>query len=245
MQTFFSASYYLPLYGQAVRGYGPLQSGLFVVPFELSLSITCAITGILIRVTGRYVELIWIGLSLMVLSFGLFIHLDVHSTTVEIILFQIMAGIGTGLSYSGPLLALQAQTSAKDNATATSTYGFIRNLSMAISVVVGGVVFQNGMASQASVLKEKLGESIVSRLSGKEAAANVLSLNALDEAQKAVTRAAYAVSLRKVWILFTCTAACALVASIFVSKEVLSKVHEESKTGLEMEDKKVHGSVEI
>lgn len=181
----------------------------------------------------------------MVLSFGLFIHLDAHSTTVEIVLFQIIAGIGTGFSYSGPLLALQAQIPAKDNATAVSTYGFIRNLSMAISVVIGGVVFQNGMASQASVLKDKLGESIASKLSGKEAAANVLSLNALDEVQKAVARAAYATSLRKMWILFTCTAACGLIVSIFVSKKTLSKVHEESKTGLDTEDKKAQGSVEI
>lgn len=51
-------------------------------------------SGILIRVTGRYVELIWFGLSLMVLAFGLFIHLVASSTTVEIVLFQIVAGIG-------------------------------------------------------------------------------------------------------------------------------------------------------
>lgn len=181
----------------------------------------------------------------MVLAFGLLIHLDAFSSTAEIMLLQIIAGIGTGLSYSGPLLALQAQISTTDNATATSTYGFIRNLSMAISVVIGGVVFQNGMACQAPMLKEKLGETIAAKLSGKEAAANVLSLNALDGAQRSVARAAYATSLSKMWILFTCTAACGLVVSAFVSKTVLSKVHEEAKTGLEKDDKKVQDGVEM
>jgi low affinity Fe/Cu permease len=113
----------------------------------------------------------------------------------------------------GPLLALQAQISVKDSATATSTFGFIRNLSMAISVVIGGVVFQNGMASQASMLKEQLGQSIAAKLSGKEAAANVLSLNTLDSAQKTVALAAYASSLRMMWILFTSTAGCRLIVS--------------------------------
>jgi hypothetical protein len=202
-------------------------------------------SGILIRVTGRYVDLIWLGLSLMVLAFGLFIHLDASSTTVESVLFQIIAGIGTGCSYSGPLLALQAQIPAKDNATATSTYGFIRNLSTAISVVIGSVVIQNGMASQAKELKEKLGEMIALKLSGKEAAANVLSLNALDAAQKSIARDAYATSLRKMWILFTCTAACGLIVSLFVSKKVLSKVHEEAKTGLDRGVAKVHEGVEL
>ena len=52
-KTYFSATYYLPFYAQAVRGYAPLQSGIFVIPFEVSLSISCAISSILIRVTGE------------------------------------------------------------------------------------------------------------------------------------------------------------------------------------------------
>ena len=161
------------------------------------------------------------------------------------VLFQIVAGVGTGLSYSGPLLALQAQISAKDNATATSTFGFIRNLSMAISVVIGGVVFQNGMASQASMLKGQLRQSIAAKLSGKEAAANVLSLNTLDSVQKTAARAAYASSLRMMWILFISTAGCGLIVTSFVIKKVLSKVHEETKPEMETEDKKVQVGVEI
>lgn len=203
--TYFAASYYLPLYAQAVRGSSPVQSGLFVLPFEIALSISSATSGILIRLTGRYLDQIWVGISLMVLGFGLFIHLDVRSFTVEIILIQILTGVGTGLSYSGPLLALQARTSPEDNATATSTFGFLRNLSTAISVVVGGVVFQNSMESQAPKLRSKLGDEAASRFSGKEAAANVMSIATFTEKHRSLVRAAYASSLRQMWIVFTCT----------------------------------------
>lgn len=114
----------------------------------------------------------------MVLGFGMFIHSDAHSSKLELNFLQVIAGVETGLSYSGPLLALQAQILSKDNATATSTFDLIRNLSMAISVVIGGVV--------SEVLTWKCGESIAARLTGKEA--NVINLGNLDESMREAVR---------------------------------------------------------
>jgi low affinity Fe/Cu permease len=142
---------------------------------------------------------------MMILGFGLLIHLDIHSTSIELVLIQVVAGIGTGLTFPGPLLALQAQMPSSDTATATSTLGFIRNISTAISVVIGGVVFQNGMESHRFQLREVLGETLATKFSGKEAAANVMYVNRLDISQKIIVREAYASTLRWIWIVFTCT----------------------------------------
>ena len=90
----------------------------------------------------------------MTLGFGLFIHLDATSSPAEVVLFQLIAGLGTGICYSGPLLALQSRIPVQDNGTATSTFGFIRNLATAVSVVIGGVVFQNSMESQKTKLTD-------------------------------------------------------------------------------------------
>jgi predicted MFS family arabinose efflux permease len=196
-QTYFAASYYLALYAQAVLSYSPLKSGLFILPFEISLSISSATTGILVRLTGRYLELIYAGLALMVLSFGMFIHLDSHSSRIEMTLLQVFAGVGTVLSYPGPLLALQAQIARKYHATATSTLGLVRNLSAAISVVIGGVMFQNGMESQAGSLRAELGDSQAAKLSGKEAAAHIMNLGPLDKHTKEIVSAAYASALKR------------------------------------------------
>lgn len=142
---------------------------------------------------------------MLVLGSGLLIHLTSHSSAVEITLIQIVTGCGAGLSYSGPLLALQAHVDGEDTATATATLGFARNMATAVAVVVGGVVFQNGMESQAAVLKAGLGEALAGMFSGKEAAANVVNVKGLDEVQRVLVKAAYAASLRRVWVLFTCT----------------------------------------
>ena len=172
----------------------------------------------------------------MVLGFGLFVRLDPYSSNIEIILTQIVAGLGTGLSNLSPLLALQAHISSKDTAAASATMGFVRNLSAAISVVIGGVMFQNGMQAQGSRLKEELGASVAEQFSGKEAAANIMKLTDLTALQSIVVRAAYATSLRRMWILYTCTAATALLASAFLGKKVLSTVHEKPILGVQKEN---------
>jgi hypothetical protein len=103
--------------------------------------------------------------------------------------------------YPAPLIALQTGIQARDNATATSTFGFIRQPSTAISVVIGGVVFQNGMESHSNSLKAEVGSIVASLFTGKEAAGNVLLIQGLGEAEKMAVRKVFAASLKQMWIL--------------------------------------------
>ncbi|KAG4428926.1 hypothetical protein IFR05_015593 [Cadophora sp. M221] len=234
--TYFSASYYLPLHAQAVKGYGPLQSGLFVLPFQLAISISSAASGISIRKTGRYLELIYIGLALLLVSMILLIFFTKATTPLStLIAIQILAGCGTGISYTSPLLALPSGVLVKDNATATSIFCFIRELSTAISVVLGGVLFQNSMQKRNKELVTLVGEKVASLFSGKTAAANALLVKGLESSQKAHVWDIYAKSLSQMWILFACTGAAALLASIFISRRSLSKEHVEAVVGLPRE----------
>jgi EmrB/QacA subfamily drug resistance transporter len=106
--VFISASYFLPLYFQAVVGATPILSGVYLLPTALSLSFVSAFTGIYIRKTGQYLPPIWFGFICMTLGFGLFINLDSHSNWAKIILYQIVAGIGVGPNFQAPLIALQS-----------------------------------------------------------------------------------------------------------------------------------------
>lgn len=106
--VFISASYFLPLYFQAVLGATPILSGVYLLPTALSLSFCSAATGIIIRKTGDYRTLIWLGMALMTLGFGLFIDIDAHSSWAKLILYQIVAGLGVGPNFQAPLIALQS-----------------------------------------------------------------------------------------------------------------------------------------
>ena len=195
--------------------------------------------GIFIHRTGRYLELIWVGTGLMTLGFGLLIALNASSSLKEIIPFQLVAGVGSGLLFEPPLIAIQALVSQDDTATATATFGFIRTLATSLSIVIGGVLFQNGMHLQQSNLRAAgLPDDLVEQLSGTAAAANVMVIRTLTNiAQKEVVKEAFAWSLRNMWIMYTSIAAVGVVAGGFVGKAILGKEHTETKTGLRKENK--------
>lgn len=106
--VFISASYFLPLYFQAILGATPILSGVYLLPTALSLSILSAITGVFIRKTGQYLPMIYFGMFMMTVGFGLFIDLGPHSSWAKIIIYQIVAGIGVGPNFQATLIALQS-----------------------------------------------------------------------------------------------------------------------------------------
>ncbi|KAH8732044.1 putative MFS transporter [Phaeosphaeriaceae sp. PMI808] len=231
----FSTEFYLPLYFQAVKSASPLQSGYLIVPITLTQAVIAIGAGLIVHKTGRYLELIWIGVTLLTLGNGLYINLDTASPLGTIIVFQIVAAMGAGLLFQPPLIALQALVPPQKTASATATLGLVRNLSTSIAIVVGDVIFSSGMKSRSSELLGKgMPENLVDSFSGSSAAANVILIDSVsDQEFQAAIKGSYAISLRGVWILCTCTSVCAVAASVFISRQVLSKVHVEIRTGLE------------
>ncbi|TVY20915.1 MFS-type transporter [Lachnellula arida] len=234
--VYIGAEYYLPLYFQSVKGSSPLGSGLLVIPITVTEAITGVLVGVIIHRTGRYLEIIYAGVLLMTLGNGLYILFSPKSGLVEIIFIQIVAGIGAGLLFQAPLIALQALVSQEDTATATATFTFVSNLATALSVVIGGVLFQNSMDIRVTSLAlppTNLPSNITDLLSAGGAAANVMLASSIqDQAQRSAVREAYAWSLRNVWILYTGISAMAVVTSVFIKKHHLTKDHTETKTGL-------------
>ncbi|KAK7613426.1 major facilitator superfamily domain-containing protein [Phyllosticta paracitricarpa] len=236
--VFISATYYLPLYFQAVRGESPIMSGVYILAFAVSLSIVSAGTGIFIKKTGLYQPCIWFGLTVMTLGYGLFIMIGANTSWAKIIIFQIVAGIGVGPNFQSPLIALQAHVNPRDIATATATFGFTRNLATAASVVIGSVVFQNQMKAHKPELRAALGDSLANVLGGASAGANAEILAELPDAQRTVAARIFAGSMSKMWIMYTAFAGAGLLASLLVRKSQLSKQHQETKTGLDNEESK-------
>ncbi len=169
----------------------------------------------------------------MTLGFGLFIDLPATTSWPRIILYQIVAGIGVGPNFQAPLIALQTLVPKRDIATATATFGFVRNLATSVSVVIGGVVFQNGMRDKLRSLQTSLGPEVADALGGGSAGANTATVARLPMAQRAVATQAYTGSLRTMWILYVVVSAFGLAVSLAIGKQVLSSQHEVTKTGLD------------
>ncbi|KAF1992582.1 hypothetical protein K402DRAFT_320962 [Aulographum hederae CBS 113979] len=242
--VFISGSYYLPLYFQAVLGATPLLSGVYTLAFAVPLSFASVGTGIFIKKTGNYLPPIWFGLFFMTLGFGLYINLGAQPNWAKIIIFQMIAGIGTGPNFQAPLIALQSLVEPRDIATATATFAFTRNLATSISVVIGGVIFQNEMVSKSSTLVAALGPQLAAQLGGGSAGANVQVVDSLPPQQQTVARQAFTESLRTMWIAYTAIAFCGLLVGLLVKQNTLSRAHQMHKPGMEGERERMREAKE-
>lgn len=229
------AEYYLPLYFQSVKQASPLRSGILIVPLMVTEAAMDITAGILIHQTGRYREIIWTGTTLMTLGTGLFISFRTDTSVARIIGFEILAGIGPALLFQAPMISIQNTVSQADTAAATATLGFIRNLATSLSIVLGGVVFQDSMAArQSSLAAAGLSGSSLEAFSGDQAAANVEIIKSIqDVAQCQAVQDAFAWSIRNMFIMYTCVSAVAMMTSVFIKQRHLSTDHVETKTGIE------------
>ncbi|EHY52142.1 hypothetical protein HRR83_003292 [Exophiala dermatitidis] len=235
--TFIAAEYYLPLYFQSVKESSPLRSGVLLVPLIVATAVTGVVNGLIIHRTGQYRPSMWIGTVLLTLGTGLYILLGPETSIGTIIGFEIIEGVGAGLLFEPPLIAIQQDVEQDDVGTATSTQSFIRSMALSLGVIVGGIVFQQSMDLRRSTLVAAgLPAAIVEQLSGKNAGANVMVGHGLPPAQKLAVKEAFAWSIRNMFIMFTALGACGVLASVFVTKKKLSKEHRETITGLKKAD---------
>ncbi|KAL2219390.1 putative transporter [Thermoascus aurantiacus ATCC 26904] len=230
--VFISAAYYLPLYFQTVLLVSPILSGVYALPQVLSLSIVSASTGAFIRKTGTYLPPIWFGVVMMTLGFGLFIDLKPYASWPRIIIYEIISGLGCGPLFQAPLVALQANIHPSDMATATATFGFVRQLSTAMSVVLGGVVYQNTMADRAPRLVAALGPDLAARIAGSFSGSDKALISSLPPQQKQAVLEAFTFALSRAWIFYVAVAGFGCVLSLFIKRIELNRAHEIAKTGL-------------
>lgn len=230
--VFIGGSYYLPLYFQAVLGATPILSGVYLLAMVIILSFVSAATGIFIKKTGIFKEPIVLGLCFMTLGFGLFIDLPNHKQWSKIFIYQIIAGIGVGPNFQAPLIALQSHLKGHDIAVGTATFGFTRNLATAVSVALGGVVFQNELKNHRTQLAQALGPQLSSRISGSSFGITASQLAQLTQSQKDAVHQVYTDSLQKMWIFYTAFAALGICVSLFIKSKELSRTYEKAKTGL-------------
>ncbi|UPL02180.1 hypothetical protein LCI18_013114 [Fusarium solani-melongenae] len=230
--VFMGVAYYLPLYFQAVLLASPLRSGLYLLPFILSITVTAAATGAYIQLSGKYLPAVHIGLVIMTLGIGLMIGLDLNLNWSKLIPFQIVSGIGVGMNFEGPLLAVQTVVPHKDVAAATTAMSFVRTIATAISAVIGGVLFQNEMKGKKQTLVDGLGPQLARFFDGATASASVDLVKTLPSEQQLIVRRAFFYSLNKMWIMYTAFSGVGLLLGFFIRAQHLSKEHEAAELGI-------------
>lgn len=171
------------------------------------------------------------------LGVGLFGLLAPDTPLVQLVIFEIIAGAGMSPLLQVHIIAIQAAVSQADTAAATSTFGFLRNVATSVSLVTGAVVFQNGMKDRlVSMVDVGISQEVIAALS------NVMMTDSTsDPMQREAVEAAFAWSLRNMWIMFGGIAGLGTIASVFVAQQHLKIEHVETKTGIESKQKQGSG----
>jgi hypothetical protein len=141
----FVLMYYLPLYLQSVKGSSPTKSGIQVLPLMLSTVLTSILAGVFITLLGFYTPLIIFSTALMAIGAGLITTFDIDSPTRVWFGYQVIMGLGAGVGFNVPLVAVQTVLPMEDIPIGTVAVMFFQSLGGALFIAVAQSVFQNGL----------------------------------------------------------------------------------------------------
>lgn len=145
--AYIVAVIYMPIYVQGVKGGSAINAGVELLPMMLGSSITAPLAGALAnRFSYRSILLP----ASFVLAVGLYLLtlLTPDSPTGQVVLFMTIVGLGIGPSFSVGGMAAMSEFSDLQRGAASSTNSFVRELGMAVGIVILGVVQKNAFHKQ-------------------------------------------------------------------------------------------------
>jgi len=131
--------YFLPVFLQSVTGVSATGSGLALMPLALASIAGAVIGGQLITKTGRYWWIALASAAIMIAGLLLLVRLDIHSTSLDIVVALLVLGPGVGSGLSLYTITVQNAMPGKVG-QATSAVVFFRQLGQSIGLVAIGAV---------------------------------------------------------------------------------------------------------
>ncbi|KAF5565230.1 major facilitator superfamily transporter [Fusarium napiforme] len=212
---FIACDYFLPLYFQVVLGFSPIISGVTLFPLILPMSISTGVGGLIVRKTGNYKLIILVGAALMTLGIGLFISLGQRKEWPKLVIAEVIAGLGCGVLFQNPMIALQTHVRQRDMAATMSAYTFMRGLFVSVSIVVGTVFIQRTVHG-----------------------GNLTAVSS-DKAQGETDKHGYVSGLRVMWAFYTALCGLMLVSAVFIKPKPvkMEEVTSEAASEAQQSDK--------
>lgn len=211
--VFFAATYYLPVYFQAIFGASALMSGVYMLPYALIASIMSSVVGIGITKFRAYRPFLWAGWSIMVIGYGLMATLNASSSQAKQEVFIGIAGLGTGFLFQTPLVGLMAAMPHGDLSTTVAAMSLIRSLGGTMGIAVAGAVFNTQSRSRLQQISG-FTPSMVSTGSGGQDLTGLRHIQPPELSREIIT--AYANGLQVVWIVLAPMAGAGFLAVLGV-----------------------------
>ncbi|MDR0284646.1 MAG: MFS transporter [Propionibacteriaceae bacterium] len=146
----FGASVFMSQYFQLGRGLSPTASGLMNIPLMAGVLISSLFVGRLVSRLGVWKPFVVAGS--VCLALGFFALSFVTDTTSFWLIgaFNVVTGLGVGMTMQNLVLAVQNSISVRDVGAATGSVTFFRSLGGAVGIQALGFVFQSRLTGLVS-----------------------------------------------------------------------------------------------
>ncbi|KAI1146469.1 major facilitator superfamily domain-containing protein [Nemania diffusa] len=161
----FVGTQYFPIYFQAVKGVGPVLSGVYLLPSILSQIIFVLLSGGLISRIGYYLPFAVLAGIGATIGAGLISTWGPNTSTGMWIGYQILYGIrGCGIQLA--VVAIQNALPPKQSQLGVSFLIFCQTFSAAVFVVVGNTIFTQSLINETIRLVPSISPTDVLRAGG-------------------------------------------------------------------------------
>lgn len=213
--------YFMALYFEGVLLVSTGRSGVLLLPSVLVYVPAAVSGGFALSKWGRYKPIHLTAYGLIVLATGLYIDLDEGSSLAKIVVYQIIAGWGSGMLITTILPAAQAALPTTDAVPASALWAYLRSFGSIWGIAIPAAIFNSRFSQLSDTITD---EGVRSVLGGGNAYSHVSStfVSSLPAAVKEQVVHVYNDSLRLVWYVCLAVSAFALLVT-FLEKEVVMR----------------------
>lgn len=163
----FAYESYFPSFLQVARSYTARDASYIAQSYVFSASIAALFCGLLVKWTRRYK--IWMVLGILLHMIGAFMmvrYRSLNNTTFEIVMSQVIGGLGGGFTTLGAQLGVQSVVSHQDVAIVTAVFLTITQIGGAVGGAASGAIWSTFLKRKLAAYLPDLPESDISRIFG-------------------------------------------------------------------------------
>ncbi|KAF4564674.1 hypothetical protein EYR40_010842 [Pleurotus pulmonarius] len=140
--------FYLPIYFQACKLASPIRSGVDLFGLALTIAPFAIFTGLSVEIFKRYRPQNYVGWMLTIVGFSLLSTLSADSAQGKYIGYEVIVGIGLGITWISTQFPILAPLPYSNNAHALAFFTFLRCFAQSWGTVIGGAILQNYLSSR-------------------------------------------------------------------------------------------------
>ncbi|CAH0023308.1 unnamed protein product [Clonostachys rhizophaga] len=211
-------TYYVPLYFQFVRGDGPLDAGVRLLPLVIFLVVFSMINGVFMPRLPYYGPWYIVGSVLVLVGSALMCTVGGNSPNAPIYGFMILVGAGAGCYIVAGFAIVQSLVPAGDTANAVGAMTISQDLGMVLFLAIAGSLFQNiALDKIMRVLPNTAASEIVQLMAGTKSPAYLR----LSPEEQSLVVPEITASMKIIWVFFTVAAAISFLLSLPLIKQRL------------------------